>query len=35
VQGLLVIHPNIGDLKIGGENFGNVISSDFHSVQLV
>jgi hypothetical protein len=35
VQELLLIHANIGDLEIGGEDFASFISSDYHSVQFV
>jgi hypothetical protein len=35
VQDLLLIHPNVGELKIGGEIFGNFVSSNYHCVQLV
>jgi hypothetical protein len=35
VQDLLLIHSIIGDLEIGGENFGSFVSSDYHCVQFV
>jgi hypothetical protein len=35
VQDLLLIRPNVGVLKIGGENFGKFVPSGHHCVQLV